>query len=362
MRRISLLLQQIILHSLSKIKEERTVNSIYHLLTGKQSIQTIQDAHLFNLEAFFSLYKPLPLSQFNEQLSNLIEENYIQQSDTNKYELTISGKEFLEAANLDRFYWNGMAYRQVDDEFSKRLLLMIQVWTNRQAKINQYIPIIEDWPTTNWAKQFYVQEGREVTALLQQVYESLVAIFSKLEAIYPQLFIKQMTTASSIGLTYEQLAQYFRQSPTTIFLLEKNYIHFMLKTIRESEGEYELLKRMMAGLKAPEQTHTVTTSAQVTKRLVDKGLTLEEIAFKRKLKMTTIYDHIVEIALYDKSFPIDRFISPEEKSIIFNIVKEKQSYKLKAIKERVGDDISYFQIRLALTQIERLSHDEVNDD
>lgn len=362
MRRNLLLLQQIILQSLSKIKDERTVNSIYHLLTGKQSIQTIQDAHLFHLEVFFSLYKSLRLSEFNEQLSILINQNYIQQSDSNRYELTVRGKAFLEASNIENYYWNGMAYRQVDDEFSKRLLLMIQVWTNRQAKINKYIPIIDDWSTTNWAKQFYRQEGRKVTALLQQVYESLVVIFSKLDPIYPQIFIKQITTASSIGLTYEQLAEHFQQSPTTIFLLEKNYIHFMLKIVRESEGEHELLKKMIVDLNEQEQTHTVTTSAQATKRLVENGLTLEEIAFKRQLKMTTIYDHIVEIALYDKGFPIDRFISPEEKSVIYNIVKENQSFKLKAIKERVGDDISYFQIRLALTQVERLSNDEVNDD
>src|SRR5699024_1353586 len=115
------------------IQEERTVNSIYHLLTGKQSIQTIQDAHLFQLESFFALYRRLRMKEFNDQLQHLIDHNYIKPSEPNTFKLTSLGSEFIRENSLHTYHWNGMEFRQVDDEFSKRLFLIIQVWTNRHA-------------------------------------------------------------------------------------------------------------------------------------------------------------------------------------------------------------------------------------
>ena len=46
-------LQTIILFCLQKINGERTIYSIYHLLKGKKSSQTIQDTHLFHLQSLF---------------------------------------------------------------------------------------------------------------------------------------------------------------------------------------------------------------------------------------------------------------------------------------------------------------------
>ncbi len=46
-------LQTMILFCLQKINGERTIYSIYHLLKGKKSSQTIQDTHLFHLQPLF---------------------------------------------------------------------------------------------------------------------------------------------------------------------------------------------------------------------------------------------------------------------------------------------------------------------
>lgn len=57
-KNIMTFLQAIVLVQLQRIEGVRTVYSIYHLLKGKKSSQTIQDAHLFNLGIFF---KPFPI-------------------------------------------------------------------------------------------------------------------------------------------------------------------------------------------------------------------------------------------------------------------------------------------------------------
>nr|WP_253286704.1 helix-turn-helix domain-containing protein [Virgibacillus sp. MSJ-26] len=88
-----------------------------------------------------------------------------------------------------------------------------------------------------------------------------------------------------------------------------------------------------------------------TYNLLNAGFSPEEIKVRRNLKLNTIYDHIVEISLFDKAFNIDDYVSESVINEIKMAVSNTDSYKLKDIKEKVSDEISFFQIRLVLTRI-----------
>lgn len=354
MRGFLLLLQKIILYSLYKIRDERTINAIYHLLTGKQSIQTIQDAHLFHLGRFFALYKQLQIGEFKKQLVSLTEHNYIDKIEENQFTLTTKGLQLVNEYTDDTYYWNGMKFHQIDELFMQRLFLIIQVWTNRQAGINRYIPIVEDVKVTAWVKRFYRQQGSNVSEHLRQLYEELIQLFEELPEVYPNLFIKQITTNRSIGLTDDQLASKYKRSSSHIYLMYKNYVHYMLRKIKETTNQYPLLQLLIEDLHNVHQKTTITNSAKMTEAFVKRGLSPNQIAAKRRLKVTTIYDHIVEIALHDQQFPMERFVSKEMQREVYEAVVRLNSFKLKNIKETISEEISYFQIRLALTRINTL--------
>lgn len=358
-REIGLLLKMVILHSLQNINDERTINSIYYLLTGKQSIQTIQDAHLFQLERYFSLYKGLRVEEFHAELPPLLHKQYIERCEDNKFIVTARGEEIIQQANLYQYHWNGMAYGQFDEQFIHRLFLMIQVWTNRKVNINRYIPIVEDAEIITWVKSFYHQQESNVESHLQQLYEELTAIFSELDDTYPRLFIKQLTTAKTIGLTNEQLADYFNKSILHVHLLQKNYLHYILKIVSEQAANYPLLFKFAQDFLNEARTNIMTKSAQVTAQLVEHGVTPELIARHRNLRITTIYDHIVEIALHDERFPMENFVSIQKQREVYEAVKKLNSFKLKDIKELVNEEITYFHIRLALTKLKQIQLDEV---
>ena len=59
-------LQTMILFCLQKINGERTIYSIYHLLKGKKSSQTIQDTHLFHLQPLFQTYTNLSRNELEK--------------------------------------------------------------------------------------------------------------------------------------------------------------------------------------------------------------------------------------------------------------------------------------------------------
>lgn len=348
-----LLLNAIILHCQLKIQQERTINSIYHLLTGKQSIQTIQDAHLFQLEKYYALYKSLDKKVFANKINELLELKYINKRDEHTFEITDMGKQFLAQQQLNEYYWDGLKFREIDDLFYQRLLLFIQVWTNARRNNYRYIPIVDHPETLHWIKRFYLNDRKSRLIRLKQLYNELVELFSQISPIYPEMFIKQITTNKAIGLTYEQLAKYYDKSVTDIYLLHMNYVHFILENVFSHYEKYPLLFHFVTDLIESEQK-TVTNSAKITLKLIEQGLTLEEIAKKRNLKINTINDHIVEIALQDEHFPIDQFVSQKKQQEIYHAVKQLKSLKLKDIKSAVSNEINYFEIRLALIKFNRL--------
>ena len=91
----------------------------------------------------------------------------------------------------------------------------------------------------------------------------------------------------------------------------------------------------------------MTKSTSVTYKLLKKGFSIEDIAAYRKVKKSTIEDHIIEIVLNDPQFPIDDFIHKDTLKKIKKTAAIVGKKKLRPIKERL-ENVTYFQIRLAL--------------
>lgn len=90
-------LSMIVLFCLHKINGERTVYSILHLLNGKKSSQTIQDAHFFRLTPFFSINPSLKRVELEWIIDFLKKQGFISQNGEQSYSLTSLGIEQLKA-------------------------------------------------------------------------------------------------------------------------------------------------------------------------------------------------------------------------------------------------------------------------
>jgi uncharacterized protein YpbB len=63
-------IENILLYCLKQLNGERTIYSIYHLLNGKKSSQTLQDAHLFSLKRYFGILESLTRESFDERFNH----------------------------------------------------------------------------------------------------------------------------------------------------------------------------------------------------------------------------------------------------------------------------------------------------
>ena len=93
----------------------------------------------------------------------------------------------------------------------------------------------------------------------------------------------------------------------------------------------------------------LTASTNSTAQLYRAGRTLEEISHIRRLKMSTIEDHIVELAMNEPNFSIEPFVTNEEQKQILDAVENYDTKRLKTLKELLPQ-LSYFQLRLTLAK------------
>lgn len=351
----SLIFSGVVLHCSLQIQSERTISAIYHLLSGKKSIQTVQDAHIYRLEQFYGVYKSLTKESFDKKVKDLTDRKLLLEltGRDNVYIPTAAAKVWLDnkKKSLPFHYFNGLQYASVAIVFFDRLLLLIQTITNSQKGHFSFIPVVDKTSIENWVKVVYKKSKGFKQKFLADIYRELhqlLQCFSNQEA---SIFVDRLTGYKNYGMSLEQLAAEYRMTVHDIHLILSGLLQTMVTNIHKERDNFPLFSYIIKDLSG---VIPITNSAYATSKLLNKAYTIDQIARIRQLKENTIYDHIVEIALYDPSFPVNGFITEKKQREIIEAVKITKSYKLKNIKEYLTEDISYFEIRLVLAMENKL--------
>lgn len=347
-----LLFKYILLTSYEKIEGERTIANIYHLLTGRRSIQTIQDAYLFQLNDYYGVYRSLKKRDFDYYINHLVEQGFLH-NDVESLHVTERAKQWLKQDHhfTDETFFKGKLYHTLHEPFYLRLLLMIQVWTNSQMNNRSYMPVVENRETEYWVKQYYVHTKNNINNHLAGLHDELSQILQTVSERQAHLFVNRLTGYETYGLSLEQLANQFNMRQHDVYVHLISVIHKVIYLVEENRTHFPHIYTFFADLLTEQ---SLSKSTEQTNDLLQTGLSVQQIANKRHLSINTIYDHLVEIALHSHQFPYDQFVTDEQVTLILNVVKEIKTFRLKAIKERVPDDITYFQIRLILTQLNKV--------
>lgn len=335
----------IILYCLRQLKSERTIYSIYHLLKGKKSSQTIQDAHLFSLKKFFGIFDFLTRDAFDQMIETLQAQKLIYNCGEQQFLLTSMGEAHLNNIPIPREL-NGWEYHQVSEKFWRRLSLLIQVVSNLEYQETNYIPIQKNKDIHLWLKSVLIQMKVSKKEIGAKIYAELIECFRQNQEIDPSILIFRLSGYQQIGLTPMQAAQKFSMDFYDYHLQFINIIHYMIRKVGQEPKRFALLVHLYNGLI---QQNELTQSSKKTWQLLSQGHSIETIAHIRRLKLSTIEDHLVEIALHFNEFPIDSYVDQTLQEEIITISKRIASKQLKLIKEHVRQ-ASYFQIRLVLAK------------
>lgn len=341
----------IILYCLSNLKGERTIYSIYHLLKGKKSAQTIQDAHLFSLTALFMAREDVSREILEEAIQRLIGRAFINEVSEKRFLLTDKGRECL-ASEMARtplpLDLQGWKYHSQARYLWERLSLLVQVCSHIARKETRYVPIQKKRRTQLWIKSFLGSMAPGQRAALPGVlFKELSSILGENGQINPNILVLRLTGFQSAGLTAPQAAMELRMDEFRFHLEFLAILHSICKETAGQNRDYPLLSRLMAEEDAGE---TLTLTSRQTLKLLEEGLQIDSIAEARRLKRSTIEDHIVEIALNVAGFSIEPYVTPEEQDRIISLARNTSTRQLRELKDLSGG-LSYFKIRLVLAKL-----------
>ncbi|MEC2056755.1 helix-turn-helix domain-containing protein [Peribacillus psychrosaccharolyticus] len=344
----------IVLYGIKVFDGERSIYAIYHMLKGKKSSQTIQDAHLFGLSPLFGTLPSILRKDLEQTITGFARKEYIKKhTREDRYQITESGNVHL----LESFKHcplpkdlNGIRFRDSTVPFWERLSLLIQTLSHIVHSENRFYPIQRNLQVQGWVKHFLAVNQKNRNELAECLLSELTGYLETREPLEQNIFVWRLTGNRRIGSTYPQLAGELKLDEGYIRYVFLGTLHGLIKASMEEPARYSILRGVVKDLHK-ESERQLTQSTKVTLDYVLKGMELEEIAGFRRLKLNTIEDHIVEIVLTDSSFPIDSYVSAEAQQRIAEAVKSCSTRQLTPIKRALEDDeISFFQIRLVLAK------------
>ena len=100
----------------------------------------------------------------------------------------------------------------------------------------------------------------------------------------------------------------------------------------------------------PKESNTSSLPGSVTRQLTlamfQQGLSIAEIAQRRNMSRGTILTHLTELLESGESLDMERLIRPERYDVIADALREVGGELLKPVKEFLGDEYSYDEIRM----------------
>ena len=97
----------------------------------------------------------------------------------------------------------------------------------------------------------------------------------------------------------------------------------------------------------PSRDGVLSNTYERTREMVEEGMTLDEIAERRGLARNTIISHLERIVAVGIDMDLKHLaVSPERLVIIAEAFLESGSISLSPVKERLGDDFEYEELKL----------------
>lgn len=333
-------------------KESRKINSLFHILSGKRTVSVLMQAKRMDLEAYYAFFPKLQQSFFEERIKLMMQLELLNAD----YQLTAEGNQrkhqyFMSHARPD--LKEQLKYQAISALFKMRCLFLTQVLSERVHESKKYYPIQPRLFEQRWLKHFLVKHDLTSVSKSQILGEEWLRILAEPEIQNPEIFVAQFEGYHKSKQTNKQMSDEYNLDPVEVYvLLQREWIQLLI-TVNEKPQEYPLLSTILAELKR--NAGLCSESTQETYRMWADGVSLEQVAERRRLKQSTINDHLTEMAILYETFPYEEFLSEEQLAYIEAEILAGKPVDYNEI-QQAFPDVSFFQSRLM--QVKGEVHDD----
>lgn len=276
----------------------RRYKAIFYGLAGKQTVSNLLALREYELLSYFHLYPKLSQTKFQAQLVQLQQAGWLDldQSAATAV-LTDSGAQLLKEQKLATAWPQAYDYWQFGDWQLQwqRLLLGVQVVSNRWHQVTQYQPLTESFQVQqelrNWWRYWLPQDWHQFKWELQ-------TILATLPESAGTLLVNSFSSQSFPGLTSQHLAQLRQQSPTVLQLAQVNSLGLLLQQLQQAPQRWPMLTSLLPLPQSPLPRNVARTYQQLL-----AGQTWSQITQQRRVKASTLQEHLLVAAILMPNFP-----------------------------------------------------------
>jgi uncharacterized protein YpbB len=336
----------VFLSLISKFQGDRSSSAIFHLLKGKQTAQTIQDGYIYHVHPFFKVGSYLTREEANHIIDSLKSNGLIMEEQTKCW---LSEKGEAELRRLEERYTlpeglNGWLVGSVSEVFWQRLALVIQTLSHLVHEVKQYITLTSDRLLLDWGKQFFLTSPYNRTELAERLYQELYKLIETRPLIERILLVHRLSGYKKEGVSLDQFVYLLEKEKVELIFILKAALHGCVTTLRQDPLRFPLLSLLLE----KQEVGRMTKSAEETFYWFKRGLDVQQMATKRKLKPSTIQDHLVEIARVCPEEVKQRFLTSSLFTQIQALLQTCPTRRLADLKKQLPEEVNYFEIRLCL--------------
>ena len=317
-------------------------STLYHLLKGKRTSSVLLYGFLYENLRFFQLFPELSEKQFDILLDNLVKQELLSKTSDSEVQITAKGLQSL-THEKDHYSWiDNYRFGKTDEMIWRLLQFTVQVVSQLSYNNKNYLPL-EQSPLYQKQIKTYIKSLPKAR-LIETVKREWSQIFSVLPEEEADFFARQFSGYQTIGKASFQLMN----EQETVFnrlLIKKEKLHHLIDTILLMP-DVPFLKKLILPLVKQNENKSMNETA----RYLSTQLSIDALAVQRKVKLSTIKDHLMELAL-TKDFPFERFISRPTYACLRDHSKPYQDWTYRLVKQE-NPEVDYFEFRLY--QIQKL--------
>lgn len=332
--------------------QPRRAKGIFNVLRGRRTVSTLFAGLTYGCLDQLDSWHGVPLEKFMATAAQIERAGDLVSPSPGYYQLTAQGATRQQTQRALRYQPVAMHVFQTTDvrRFAALSQLALQVVSEAAHRENRYYPVTTD-PGVQaivkaWFRRFYGP------TLGQTIYEGLQAFLASLPDELAQIFVQSLTGYQFPGQTDVQLATTFKRSPVEMLVIRRDLTCRWI--IWLGQHQTDPLWALLATLV---KASPVSSSAQRTFQDFLQAGDLEMISNRRHLKLSTVREHLLEVAIFTPDFPFDRLLTKtvsQQLTTIFTHQPVLTSWQFAQV-QAVMPQLDFFYFRLF--QIMRCQHE-----
>lgn len=271
-------------------QQARRLRVIENLLRGRRTVSTLYWGLRYDLLYLLDLDKSLDRGQLDASAQVLVDHHWAAWADDQQPRLRLTAAGVTRRDQQPRPDVSNRAdWPQLNLQAARqRLLLAVQVVSEYAHQTKRYYPLTVDLPTRQ-AVRIWFHQQRDAT-LPQRVLTALQTDLDQLPVLVAQATTAGLTGHQQPGLTNQQLGEQLDRTAWQVYLMHVTAVVQIARSAKEPAHPLHTLL-------APTWDQPVTRSAQATLATVQAGTSLDQTAQQRKIKPSTVREHLLEAAI-----------------------------------------------------------------